>query len=325
MLNFVESRKEDWRKLESYIERLSRNRPRLTSDEFREFSRLYRRAAADLAVARQRVRDERVGLYLNHLIVRAHGLIYRTERTRLYTILAFYRHEFPMLCRRHLSLVLMAAGIFFLAATLSFVTTSVDDAFSTLVAPGMREKVLRGEDWTQNIIGLNPIASSGIMVNNITVTFLAFALGITGGIGTIAILALNGLSIGSVLSLCVKYAFTPILIFVAAHGVLELTAIFIAGGAGLLLGKALLIPGDVRRKDALMVNGRSAVQLLLGCIPLLIVAAVIEGFVSPAAIPSPYKFAVGALSAIALGIYFFGPRNPSSVSMTETTEKPSIL
>ncbi len=322
MRSFVESRKDDWRKLESYIERLSGNRPRLTGDEFREFSHLYRRAVADLAVARQRVRDERVSLYLNHLIVRAHGLIYRTERARLYTIIAFYRHEFPTLCRRHLSLVLMASGIFFLAATLSFVTTSIDDTFSALVAPGIREKVLRGEDWTQNIVGLNPIASSGIMVNNIMVTFLAFALGITGGIGTLVILALNGLSIGSVLSLCAKYAFTPILVFVAAHGVLELTAIFIAGGAGLLLGKALLIPGDVRRRDALIVNGRSAVKLLLGCIPLLIAAGVIEGFVSPAAIPSPYKFAVGALSATALGIYFFGPRHPSRTSITETMGEP---
>jgi uncharacterized membrane protein SpoIIM required for sporulation len=142
------------------------------------------------------------------------------------------------------------------------------------------------------------------MVNNIMVTFLAFALGTTAGLGTLAVLALNGLSIGSVMSLCVKYKFTPVLTFVAAHGVLELTAIFIAGGAGLLIGKALLMPEDLTRKQALMVNGQLAIKLILGCIPLLVVAGLIEGFLSPSAISPYYKFAVAVLSAVALWLYF---------------------
>jgi uncharacterized membrane protein SpoIIM required for sporulation len=306
MPSFVELRKDDWRKLERYLERLSKNRIRLTPDEFREFSRLYRRAAADLAVAREEVRDERVSLYLNHLVVRAHGLIYRTEETRFYNIIAFYRHEFPAVFRQCFPSVLAAFFVFLLAGGLSFVTTYLDESFSSLVALGVKEQVVQKQNWTQNIVGLNPIASSGIMVNNIMVTFLVFALGITGGVGTLVILALNGLSIGSVISLCVKYKFTPVLTFVAAHGVLELTAIFIAGGAGLLIGKALLMPDDFSRKQALVVNGRLAIKLVLGCIPMLVLAGLIEGFLSPSAISPYYKFAVAILSAVALALYFWG-------------------
>jgi uncharacterized membrane protein SpoIIM required for sporulation len=304
MLSFVESRKEDWHKLEQYIERLSRNRSRLTPDELREFNQLYRRAAADLAVAREEVRDERVSLYLNHLIVRAHGLIYRTERSRFYNIIHFYRHEFPSVVRQCSAYVLAAFFIFLAAGTLSFVTTYLDEKFSSLVAPGIRQRVIQKQNWTQNIVGINPIASSGIMANNISVTFFAFALGITAGLGTLWLLAMNGLSIGSIISLCVKHKFTPILVFVAAHGVLELTAIFIAGGAGLMIGLALLMPGELTRRQALIAQGRLAIKLILGCIPLLVIAGLIEGFLSPAAISPYYKFAVAILSGIALWLYF---------------------
>lgn len=306
MSSFVQLRKDDWRKLEQYIERLTRTRARLTPDEFRELNRLYRRAATDLAMARQHVRDERVALYLNHLMVRAHGLIYRTDKARFYNIVHFYRYQFPAMVRQFFPYVLTAFLIFFVMGSLSFVTSYMDESFSSLVAPGMRERVIQRENWTENIVGLNPIASSGIMVNNIMVTFLAFALGITAGLGTVAILALNGLSIGAVISLCVKHKFTPILVFVAAHGVLELAAIFIAGAAGLLIGKALLIPEALTRKHALIVNGRMAVQLILGCIPMLAIAALIEGFISPSNISPYYKFAVAIMSAVLLWLYFSG-------------------
>ena len=150
----------------------------------------------------------------------------------------------------------------------------------------------------------NPLASTSIQTNNIKVTFLAFAGGVLGGIGTLWVLAQNGLLLGMVLSLCFRYRFWEIPIFVSAHGVIELTAIFIAGGAGLLIGKALLMPGDLRRIDALVENGRLAIKLILGCIPMLLIAGLIEGFISPAHIPRAYKFSISALSALVMAIYF---------------------
>jgi uncharacterized membrane protein SpoIIM required for sporulation len=112
---------------------------------------------------------------------------------------------------------------------------------------------------------------------------------------------------GVVMGLCLKYKFADVPIFVCAHGVIELTAIFISGGAGLLLGKAMLMPGDLRRMDALVTNGLLAVKLILGCIPMLVVAGIIEGFLSPANISPYYKFAVSILSAVFLAVYFLKP------------------
>jgi len=106
------------------------------------------------------------------------------------------------------------------------------------------------------------------------------------------------------MGLCVKHKFWAIPTFVAAHGAIELTAIFIAGGAGLLLGKALLMPGDLRRIDALVTNGSLAIKLILGCIPMLLIAGIIEGFVSPAHISPYYKYTVSALSSLLMVVYF---------------------
>src|SRR5215475_8003398 len=83
---------------------------------------------------------------------------------------------------------------------------------------------------------------------------------------------------------------------------LSLTAIVIAGGAGLLIGKALLMPGDLRRIDALVENGRMAIKLILGCIPMLLIAGLIEGFISPAHIPPSFKFSVSATTAAVMTI-----------------------
>jgi len=109
------------------------------------------------------------------------------------------------------------------------------------------------------------------------------------------------------MTLCFRYSFWEIPIFISAHGVIELTAIFIAGGAGLLIGKAILMPGDLRRVDALVENGRLAIKLVLGCIPMLLVAGLIEGFISPAHVPAIFKFSVSVVSALLMAMYFAKP------------------
>jgi uncharacterized membrane protein SpoIIM required for sporulation len=96
-----------------------------------------------------------------------------------------------------------------------------------------------------------------------------------------------------------------LLTFVVGHGVIELSCIFIAGGAGLLVGTALVMPGDMTRGDALKSRGMEAVRLIVGCIPLLVVAGIIEGFVSPAPINPMIKFAIAGITGIALYSYLF--------------------
>jgi uncharacterized membrane protein SpoIIM required for sporulation len=149
--------------------------------------------------------------------------------------------------------------------------------------------------------------STAIQTNNITVTFLAFAGGLLLGIGTVYLLIQNGLMLGMVLSLCIRHRFWNIPIFIAGHGVIELTAIFIAGGAGLLLAKALLVPGELKRRDALVTNGLLGIKLIMGCVPMLLIAGIIEGFVSPSSISPIFKFAISGTSAVALVVYFMKP------------------
>jgi uncharacterized membrane protein SpoIIM required for sporulation len=306
--NFLESRLKKWKRLEELTARASRLRLKsLSGEEVREFGQLYRRTAADLAIAREEVRDQRLVNYLNHLVARAHGAIYRSESSGFGVFVSFFRYDFPAVFRKTFSYTLTAFLVFIAAAVFAGTACILDEGFADRIAPQLKQSIAEHHNWTESVNNANPLASTSIQTNNINVTFYAFAGGLLAGIGTLWVLAQNGLLLGMVLSLCFRYRFWEIPIFVSAHGVIELTAIFIAGGAGLLIGKALLMPGDFRRIDALVENGRLAIKLILGCIPMLLIAGLIEGFISPAHIPATFKFSISALSALLMTIYFLKP------------------
>jgi len=305
---FLEARLSKWKRLEELTARVSRLRLKnLSGEEVREFGRLYRRTAADLAIAREEVTDKRLVNYLNYLVGRAHGAIYRSESSGFGVFINFFRYDFPAIFRKTFPFTLAAFITFILATVFASVVCLLDEGFADRIAPGMRQDIIGHHNWTEAINSANPLASTSIQRNNITVTFYAFAGGVLAGVGTLLVLVQNGLLLGMVLSLCFRYRFWEIPIFVSAHGVIELTAIFISGGAGLLIGKALLMPGDLRRIDALVENGRLAIKLVLGCIPMLLIAGLIEGFISPAHIPPSFKFSVSAMSAVVMTIYFLKP------------------
>ncbi|HEY9710979.1 MAG TPA: stage II sporulation protein M, partial [Oculatellaceae cyanobacterium] len=182
-----------------------------------------------------------------------------------------------------------------------------DPVFMSLIVPeSLIEKVRdRHELWMGSIVGIEPLASTGIMINNLKVSFAAVAGGITGGAFTLYILIFNGLNIGAIGTLVGQNNLAyPFWAFVFPHGSLELPAIFFAGGAGLLIGRALLFPGKYRRMDALKFYGSQAVQLVFGIVPMLIIAGTIEGFFSPSpVVPEPFKYLVGILLFTLLVIY----------------------
>jgi uncharacterized membrane protein SpoIIM required for sporulation len=155
-----------------------------------------------------------------------------------------------------------------------------------------------------------PVMATSIIANNVQVTFAAFAMGIAFGIGTVLVLVTNGVSLGGVFGLYTSKGIGSLLLaFVAPHGVLELTAICIAGGAGFLLAAALLIPGDRPRGEALRANGRRAIRLIAASTVLLLIAGTLEGFVSPIETwPLSWKLAVSAVTVVFLAIYLSGGR-----------------
>jgi uncharacterized membrane protein SpoIIM required for sporulation len=172
----------------------------------------------------------------------------------------------------------------------------VDPGFQRyLLGSDMMDTIEKRQMWTHAVVTVKPLASSAIMTNNLSVSFTTFALGITGGLGTIWMLALNGLLFGVVNAACWQAGMSQqLLSFVAPHGVIELPAIFIAGGGGLLIAKGLLFPGTLPRRASLVVEGGRAVRLVVGIIPMLIVAGTIEGFVSPSELPVWLKYTVAA-------------------------------
>jgi uncharacterized membrane protein SpoIIM required for sporulation len=306
---FIDERKGAWQRLEDLLKLLDRSSlRRLHREEVRELGRIYRRTASDLAIARAESRDPRLVNYLNSLVIRAHGRIYRADAAEgRHRVRDFFARDFPVTFRRTWRYTGLAFAVFIFFGVVSFLGTWHDPEFSDLagVPAYAREKILeRKPRWWKEINQANQIQATNIATHNIRVTFNAFALGATFGVGTLYYMALNGLSIGSVLALTYHAGYAnELLTFMAGHGVIELTCIFIAGGAGMLFGTALLFPGDRPRFDNLRLRGREAAQLITGCVPLLAVAGTIEGFISPAPIPPAMKYTIAAVTGVALYSY----------------------
>ncbi len=277
----------------------------LSGAELREFGILYRQAAADLSAARADRASGTLEAYLNQLLGRAHNYIYSGGKFTFGSILRFMASDYPRLFRRLFPYTLAALIIFLAGGVLGTLLTLARPQFMHhLLGPRMVSTIERHEMWTQSIVASKPQASSRILTNNISVTFLTFASGVLAGFGTVYLLFFNGLQIGVIGTACAQaHVALDLWSFVAAHGALELPSIFIAGGAGLRLASGLLFPGMLPRKDALAAAGHDAIRLLAGTIPLLVIAGVLEGFLSPSGAPRPLKFVVCAVLLTALSLW----------------------
>src|SRR5579863_227019 len=305
---WLEKRKPHWSKLESLLNQSGRNGLKsLSRSNLQELSLLYRQTAADLAAIREDRGSVHFARYINQLLVRAHNTIYSGHRASPKAIFSFFWDTYPAAFRRNLKHCVLATLIFAVAGLVGAVLTYQNPDFKVkFLGPQMVETIDRHEMWTHSIVGIKPLASSAIMTNNMSVSFTTFAFGITAGLGTVYMMAFNGLLIGVIGMACGLAGMSlQLWSFVAPHGVLELPAIFIAGGAGLRIAQGLLFPGLLPRRDSLARAGLEAVQLVLGTIPILIIAGVIEAFVSPTELPIALKFSMAAALFVLLLAYLF--------------------
>jgi uncharacterized membrane protein SpoIIM required for sporulation len=302
---WISRREPNWQRLSTLLRQLEKKGLHtLSSGEIRELASLYRSVTADLARARTQQLGNTLIQSLQTLTTRAYTQIYQGSRRQEWqAVVDFYRWGLPSVVQQTFPYIAFATTLFIVGALVAWWYAWQDPTFMSLIVPENLITKVRDEHklWMGSIVGVEPLASSGIAINNITVSFGAVAGGITAGAYTTFLMVFNGLSIGAIAALVGqnKLAY-PFWGFVFPHGSLELPAIFFAGGAGFLIAKAILFPGRYYRSDALKLYGSQAVQLVFGIVPMLIIAGTIEGFFSPSPIiPDAFKYLVG------MGLFVF--------------------
>jgi uncharacterized membrane protein SpoIIM required for sporulation len=305
---WIAKRKPHWDRLSVLLSRSDKDGlGSLSRAELQEMALLYRQVAADLSVLR---RDETARTYSDHvnqLLARAHHIIYSRQKTTWLTLFRFLKYEYPVIFRQQLPYVTASLLVTIAWAVLgAALTTARPEFMRHFVGPAMIATMEQHKMWTDSIVSVAPKETSHIMTNNLSVSFLAFAAGITFGAGTFYLLFNNGMMLGVIAAACHQYSMSvPLWSFIAPHGSLELPAIIIAGGAGFRMGHAMLFPGGYRWKESVAKGGIEATRLVAGVIPMLVVAGCLEGFFSPSHAPVWLKFTVGALLFTLLMTWLF--------------------
>ena len=317
---FVRTHRSDWERLDTLVDQAQKNGlASLPDEELHELGALYRRAAADLARAQTRHASTHAGRELvrslNDLVLRAHAQVYSAPAPKPLRALRFLMWGFPAAFRRQWRAITLAGVFLFLPAMLAHLAVVVNQDLAPLFVPDSaiqevqkraEQKIITGWGANTNFDGIlsSPAISSFIMTNNIRVSFGALAMGVTAGIGTAFMLIQNGMLIGGLGGVAtnenVDLLFWAVIL---PHGVIELTAICIAGGAGLVLARAIYAPGDLPRRDALRLAGTEAARLIIGVILLLVIAGIIEGFLTPLPLPPLFKIAFALMTGVVLLLY----------------------
>ncbi|MHC1782455.1 MAG: stage II sporulation protein M [Anaerolineaceae bacterium] len=306
---FLKTHKSDWQALSALLDKAEKNISQLSTAEIADLGRLYRIASSDPALSQRDYSHHRVTQFLNQLVARGHSVLYRHEAVGLNRIIVFVISSFPRIYRQNVIFILAATVIFFLPAIGAGLAIGFQPDNDRWLLPSSAQELHQQlEDkqlWTEIPIEERPYSASFIMRNNIQVSFMAFSGGILAGLPSVYLLAENGLILGGLLGMAFHYGIGfELLTFIVGHGFLELTVIMIAGGAGLRLGWAVIHPGFLKRGDALGLAASQAVWLVLGCIPILIIAGLIEGFISPSdQFPWLVKFSVSLVTGLGLQAY----------------------
>ncbi|MUK88701.1 stage II sporulation protein M [Ornithinibacillus sp. L9] len=302
---FVKQHREDWKQLEQYISILHKRRRKVRGNDIDAFHHLYQKVAQHLSYSQTFFPKEDVTAYLNGLVSKAHNLLYKDQMSSFQQIRYFFSTKFIGLLLEQWKFIIFAMILFTIGGIASFISVANDPLHLYSIVP---DEMAYGVDPEQLGVGHDAIDSSlmsaEIMTNNIQVAMLAFASGITFGILTIYVLVYNGMLIGALAAVFwhsgMSYEFWA---YIVPHGMVELAAIFIAGGAGLLMGYKLFVPGSYTRGYQLKQQAIRSVQLFLGTVPLFIIAGVIEGFITPSSLSLEVKYLVACITVIGLVVY----------------------
>jgi uncharacterized membrane protein SpoIIM required for sporulation len=286
---FLRQRRPDWKQLEQVLEQVEGSGLASLDDaQAVEFGRLYRRTASDLNQAQTFVSGEATERYLNDLVARSYLAIYGKTRIDVRELLRYLVGGFPAVFRRCLPHFGLAVALFALGAVFGFLVSAHDRSTArALLMPDM-QTILPNEEGEED---QTPVQTSGqftafsslLFTHNVSVSLMAFALGITLGLGTAWLMFYNGVILGVLAAVFMEarqgLAFAT---GVLPHGVLEIPAMLIAGAAGFVLAQGMIRARPWPRREELARAGKEALLLACGCVPLLAVAAILEAGVARA-------------------------------------------
>jgi uncharacterized membrane protein SpoIIM required for sporulation len=283
-LHFEEAHAKEWEEFEKFLDAKTKT----PVFDAAEMPARYRRVCQHLALAADRQYSPDLVDRLNRLALRGHHALYRNRRRQSQQVVGFLLGGFPALVRAEWRLVL-AAGLLFFGPLLGFIAAlqvypefvhyllepSQIASFHEMYDPGSRRLGTREADSSLMMFGF-------YIWNNIRIGFQTFAGGLAAGVGSVWFLGANGVIIGAVAGYLTQVGFTQTFwSFVAGHSSLELIAIVISGAAGLRLGLAVIAPGNVSRRAALVAAAKPGVRLMYGAAALFLAAAFVEAFWSP--------------------------------------------
>ncbi len=301
--SFVERHQAAWQRLGHLADRRH-----LSPAESDELVRLYLRASSHLATARRRYADPELLLHLNLLVARANAKVHGTRARTLQGVRLAVTRTFPAAMWHARRPILLASAVFLVvfAATAVWIATS-PAALDVALPPEVRDAYLT-EDF-ENYYSSQPAAqfASLVFTNNARIGILAFAAGIAFAVPTLLVLAYNAMHVGVAAGAFHAAGSAPQFWgLILPHGLLELTAIFVAAGTGLRLGWALVSPGDRTRGAALAEEARRAIVIVLGLVLVFLVAGLIEAFVTPSPLPTWARVGTGVAVEVAFLAYVIG-------------------
>ncbi len=317
-LRFRREREVTWRLLETILERVEKNSVNsLSRDELLEAPALYRATLSSLSVARATSLDQALITYLESLCTRAYFFVYGPRTTLLAQASSFFARDWPAAVRAQVWPTFSAALILIVAGVCAFLLVQTDPAYfySFVPAdlagerqPGASAEALRATLY-QDVDAREALGvfAAFLFNNNATVALLAFALGIALCVPSVALIAMNGCTIGAMIAVFASQGLTrEFAAWLSVHGVTEILAIVLAGGAGLKIGWAAAFPGGQTRLEAVEAAGRQGGVVMIGVILMLAAASLLEGFARQLVQDEAARWGIAAFTAVAWGVYFYG-------------------
>lgn len=318
--DFVATRNTTWTEFEQLLDAAGTAPAKLGAQGVRRLGTTYRATAADLALARRRFPNDPIVLRLERLVQRGRRVVYHTA-SKSTSFREFVSHGYWRRVRERPALLFAAIAFLAVPTLLAGYWAWRDPGPASGLVPSQYQSVTQprqpGHDLGESVDEQSSIAAE-IFTNNIQVTFIAFAGGMLAGLLTVYVLIQNGVLLGAVAGLAIGSGNgRPFFELVVAHGVLELSCIVVAGMAGFRLASAIIDPGTRPRGEALRTEARAAIEIILGTACWLVVAGLVEGFLTPAGKGLTVVLIVGlSLGALYWGLVLWRGR-PASATVLQ--------